>query len=209
MTTTAATASNALSSWSNQSFDWMKKPLLSGRFFLCLLFACRGSLNPPNPLCKGGTGWFRDVRLYVFFLWGAFRLDYGFRFYCRFAPHPVGLSLCKGELPDTSLLVFVWLCTRVALRFPLCKGGQGGFEDPLCASDSKITLPNQIKTSFPPFGGNCSIIPWTTPSGSLRTSLSKTLIILRPMACICLSLSASRFVLRQKNAMPRQFRLPI
>ena len=79
----------------------------------------------------------------------------------------------------------VGLCSRVALRHPPLQRGAGGIR--------RLSFPNQRNTSCPSLGSNCSMIPRTTLSGSLRTSLSETLIILSPMACICLSLSASRF----------------
>lgn len=165
----------------------MKKPLHSGRFFLC--FACRGSLNPPNPLCKGGTGWFRGVGIIVFFFRLALDLNMVSVFVAALRHPPL-----QREAYQPQVTFFARLCPRVASRFPLCKGGQGGFEDPLCAipfakgnyqpqvywslhgfapaslcaspfakggrgDSADPTPPNQIKTSFPPFGGNCSIIP--------------------------------------------------
>ena len=83
-------------------------------------FAFWGLLNPPNPLFKGGrlpgAGLLGSCLLWVYllglYLSGCCR---------RLRPTVTVVS----SLRDESLLGFslTWLCSRVALRVPLCKGG--------------------------------------------------------------------------------------
>ncbi len=82
----------------------------------------------------------------------------------RFAPHPVGLG-GKGRFEDPLCAIpfakgnyqpqVYWSLHGFApaslCASPFAKGGRGDSADP--------NSPDQIKTSFPPFGGNCSIIP--------------------------------------------------
>ena len=93
-----------------------------------MCYACRGSLIPPNPLCKGGTGWFRGFGIFVFFLRVCIDLNM-VSIFAAALRHPH----LQREAYQPQVTFFARLCPRVASRFPLCKGGQGGFEDPLCA----------------------------------------------------------------------------
>ena len=82
----------------------------------------------------------------------------------RFAPHPVGLGgqggfedpLCaipfaKGNYQPQVYWSLHGFAPASLCASPFAKGGRGDSADP--------NSPNQIKTSFPPFGGNCSINP--------------------------------------------------
>ena len=97
-----------------------------------------------------------------------------------------------------------WLCTRVALRFPLSRGGQGGvkktqaglvFYSPAALRHPLVrggSLPGErMQNGSAYFISACSMIQLAILSGSFLTSPSFTRMILNPSACICLSRSAS------------------